>query len=80
MKSNYPEISNEKILLTDISNCVNPILSLGILIGILWSVWYFFLNREVMDASCERGYKANCFSSFNFYMDFSVLGDKLVHK
>lgn len=40
----------------------------------------FFLNREVIDASCERGYKANCFSSFNFYMDFSVLGDKLVHK
>lgn len=35
MKSNYPEISNEKILLTDISNYVNPILSLGILIGIL---------------------------------------------
>lgn len=33
-----------------------------------------------MDASCERGYKANYFSSFNLYMDSSVLGDKLVHK
>lgn len=33
MKSNYPGIFNEKILLIDVSNYVNPILFLGILIN-----------------------------------------------
>lgn len=73
MQSNYLGISNEKVLLTDVRNYVNPILSLCLFRDFMMHSVFFLLNGKVMETSHERDYKVNCFSSFAFYMDFSFV-------